>query len=215
MKIFLDTADVEAVRRAHATGLLDGVTTNPTKVAESGRKFEEVVREIASVTPGPVSAEAMSETAAEMVEEACRIADLAKNVVVKLPMNVEAMKAIPILEREKSVKVNCTMVFSAAQALMAMKAGASYLSIVLSRLDAIGSDSSSLVFDTMAAKANYDFATEIIAGSVKTQNHLLACLRAGVDIVTIGESLFWQMFEHPLTDRALEQFAEDWKKVPR
>jgi len=215
MKIFLDTADVEAVRRAHATGLLDGVTTNPTKIAQSGRRFEEVVAEIASITPGPVSAEAMSETADDMVEEACRIAAIAENVVVKLPMNVEAMKAIPILEREKSVRVNCTMIFSATQALMAMKAGASYASIVLSRLDAIAGDSSSLVFDTMAIKANYDFETQIIAGSVKTQNHLLTCLRAGLDIVTIGESLFRRMFEHPLTDRALEQFAEDWKKVSK
>ncbi len=215
MKIFLDTADVEAVRRVHETGLLDGVTTNPSKVAESGRGFREVVKEICSITPGPVSAEAMSETAEGMIKEACDIAAIAANVVVKIPMNVEGLRAIPVLEREKGVKVNCTMVFSTTQALLAMKAGASYLSIVLSRLDAITNESDQLVFDTMTIKENYDFATEIIAGSVKTQNHLLSCLRAGVDIATIPESLFWQMFKHPLTDIALAQFAEDWKKVPK
>ena len=215
MKIFLDTADAEAVRRVHATGLLDGVTTNPSKVAESGRKFEEVVEEICSITPGPVSAEAMSQTAEEMVEEAQRIAAIAPNVVVKLPIVTEALKAIPVLERERGVRINCTMVFSATQSLLAMKAGASYLSIVLSRLDAVANESDQLVFDTMTTKKNYDFPSEIIAASIKTQNHLLCCLRAGVDIATIPESLFWQMFKHPLTDAALAQFEEAWKRVPK
>jgi len=215
MKIFLDTADVEAVRRAHSTGLLDGVTTNPSKVAASGRPFEEVVEEICSITPGPVSAEAMSETAGEMVDEAARIASIAPNVVVKIPMNVEGLRAIPVIEGEKGVRVNCTMIFSATQCLLAMKAGASFASIVLGRLDAVAGQSESLVRDARALKANYGFPTRIIAGSVKTQNHLLSCLRAGVDIATIPESLFWAMFEHPLTDAALEQFANDWRKVPR
>lgn len=215
MKIFLDTADVEAARRAHETGLLDGVTTNPSKIAQSGRKFTEVVREICGITAGPVSAEAMSETAAEMIDEAVRIASIAPNVVVKLPMTIEGLKAIPVLEAEKDVRINCTMVFSATQALLAMKADASYLSIVLSRLDAIASESDALVYDTMAIKENYGFTTEIIAGSVKTQNHLLACLRAGVDVVTMGEALFWQMQKHPLTDAALGEFAADWKKVAK
>jgi len=215
MKIFLDTADVEAVRRAHATGLLDGVTTNPSKVAETGRKFTEVVKEIASITPGPVSAEAMSETAEEMIEEARRISSIAPNVVVKIPMTVEGLKAIPVLEKEKNVKVNCTMTFSATQAFLAMKAGASFVTIVLSRLDAVASESESLIYDAVTIRDNYGFDSQLIAGSVKTQNHILACLRAGVDIATIPEALFFQMFKHPLTDAALEEFAKDWKKVPK
>jgi len=215
MKIFLDTADPEAVARAHRTGLLDGVTTNPSKVAVAGLAFREAVVAICGITPGPVSAEAMSETAPEMIAEAREIAALAPNVVVKVPMTVEGLTAVPVLEREHGVHCNVTMAFSEAQAHLAMKAGASYVSIVLSRLDATGGESEALVRDTMAIKANYGFATEVIAGSVKTQNHLLACLRAGVDIATIGEDLFWLMFEHPLTDIALRQFADDWRKVPK
>ncbi len=145
MKIFLDTADPEAVARAHATGLLDGVTTNPSKVAEAGLPFRQTVRKICAITPGPVSAEAMSETAEGLIEEAQELAAIAANVVVKIPMTVEGLKAVPVLQREKGVRCNVTMAFSAAQALMAMKAGASYVSIVLSRLDAIGGESEVLV----------------------------------------------------------------------
>jgi len=215
MKIFLDTADAEAVRRAQATGLLDGVTTNPSKIAESGRNFKEVVKEICSITPGPVSAEAMSETAPEMIEEAKEIAAIAPNVVVKIPMTLEGLKVIPVLEKEKNIRVNCTMTFSATQAFLAMKTGTSYLTIVLSRLDAVASESEALIYDTITIRDNFGFTSQIIAGSVKTQNHILACLRAGVDIATIPEALFFQMFKHPLTDAALDQFAEDWKKVPK
>jgi transaldolase len=215
MKIFLDTADPEAVARAHKTGLLDGVTTNPSKVAASGLTFRDAVAAICAITPGPVSAEAMAATAPEMIVEAREIAAIAPNVVVKIPMTVEGMAAVPVLECEHTIRCNVTMAFSAAQAHLAMKAGASYVSVVLSRLDAIGSESEILVQDTMAIKTIYGFHTEVIAGSVKTQNHLLACLRAGVDIATIGEELFWLMFEHPLTDIALKQFADDWRKVPK
>ncbi len=215
MKIFVDTADPEVVARAHATGLLDGVTTNPSKVAEAGLPFRQAVKEICAITPGPVSAEAMSDTVEGMIEEAQELAAIAANVVVKVPMTVEGLKAVPVLEREKGVRCNVTMAFSAAQTLMAMKAGASYVSIVLSRLDAIGGESDVLVEDAVAIKANYGFETEIIAGSVKTQNHLLACMRMGLDIVTIPESLFFRMFEHPLTDIALAQFARDWQKVDK
>lgn len=213
MKLFLDTADVDAVRRAHDTGLLDGVTTNPAKIAESGRPFLEVVREIASITPGPVSAEAMSATADALVDEAVRLASLAPNIAVKLPMNVEGLKACRVLESEKNVKTNVTMIFSAPQAFLAMKAGATFVSIVLSRLDAVGNESEILVNDAAAIKQTYDFASEIIAGSVKTTSQVMACLRAGIDIATVGESVFFQLFRHPLTDVGLAQFAEVWKGV--
>jgi transaldolase len=215
MKIFLDTADVEAVRRAHETGLLDGVTTNPSKVAATGRAFREVVAEICGATPGPVSAEAMSPTAPEMIAEAVEIAKIAPNVVVKIPMGVEGLKTVGVLERERDVRVNLTMTFSAAQAFLAMKAGASFVTVVLSRLDAIGGDSGAFVADAVTIKRNYGFSSELIAGSVKTQAHVLACLRAGVDVATLPEGLFFRLFEHALTDAALEQFAADWRKVPK
>ncbi len=214
MKIFLDTGNVDTIKRAYETGLVDGVTTNPSHIAKTGRKFKEVVKEICSIVPGPVSAEAVAENAADLVIAAEDIASLADNVVVKIPMTVEGLKAVPILE-EKNIRTNVTMVFSSTQASLAMKAGASFVSIVLSRLDAVGNESYILVEDTMTAKSNYDFTSEIIAGSLKTQNHILSCLRAGVDIVTVPDSLFFQLFKHPLTDSGLEAFDKDWKNVPK
>lgn len=215
MKIFLDTGDVEAVRKAHNTGLLDGVTTNPSYIAKTQRKFRDVVSEICSVVPGPVSVEAVAETADHLIEQAVQLAAIAPNVVVKVPMMVEGLKAIPVLEKQKNIKTNVTMIFSSTQAALAMKAGASFVSIVLSRLDAIANESHILVADAVKIKANYGFASQIIAGSMKTQNHVLACLRAGIDIVTVNEQLFFQMFKHPLTDLGLAAFAKDWAKVPK
>lgn len=215
MKIFLDTGDVEAVRKAYDTGLVDGVTTNPSNIAKTGRKFKEVVKEICSIVPGPVSAEVLSETADGMVEEAGQMASIAPNVIIKIPMTPEGLKAVPVLEKEKNIKTNVTMIFSSTQAFLAMKAGASFVSIVLSRLDAIANESYILVEDAVGIKLNYGFESQIIAGSMKTQNHILSCLRAGVDIVTINVPLFFQMFKHPLTDTGLAEFAQDWKKVPK
>jgi transaldolase len=210
MKIFLDTGDVEAIKRASETGLLDGVTTNPSLIAQTGRDFRQVVTEICQLLPGPVSVEAMAETAGEMINEARALAVLAPNIVVKIPMTAEGMKAVPELEKERGIKTNVTMVFSPTQAFLAMKAGASFVSIVLSRLDAIGNESDALVRDSVLIKSNYDFTSEIIAGSLKTQNHILSCLRAGVDIATMPEGLFNQLFRHPLTDLGLDSFKRDW-----
>jgi transaldolase len=215
MKIFLDTGDVEAVRRVAQTGLLDGVTTNPSHVARTGRKLRDIVKEICGIVAGPVSVEVLSETAEAMVREARDLASIAPNVAVKVPMTVEGLKAVPILEREHQIKTNVTMIFSASQAFLAMKAGASFVSIVLSRLDAVGNESEVLVQDAAVIRNNYAFDSEIIAGSVKTQNHVLACLRAGIDIATLLPELFFQMFQHPLTERGLAQFAQDWQKVPK
>ena len=215
MKIFLDTGDVEAVRKAYNTGLIDGVTTNPSHIAKTGRKFKDVVKEICSIVPGPISAEALAETSDSLIEEAQEISAVAPNVVVKIPMTAEGMKAVPILEKQKNIKTNVTMIFSSTQAFLAMKAGASFVSIVLSRLDAVANESYILVEDAVTIKNNYGFDSEIIAGSMKTQNHVLACLRAGVDIATVNPDLFFQMFKHPLTDAGLAQFAKDWAKVPK
>ena len=215
MKIFLDTADVEAVRKAQATGLLDGVTTNPSKIAETGRNFREVVTEICEICPGPISAEAMADSTEDLVKEAELLAEIAPNIVVKIPMTVPGLTAASILEKEKNIRVNITMVFSSTQTLLAMKTGASYVSIVLSRLDAVANESEILIEDAVGLKDNYGFKSEIIAASLKTQNHVLASQRAGADIITIPDSLFFQMFKHPLTDIGLAQFVEAWKKVTK
>lgn len=213
MKIFLDTADVEEIRRANDTGLLDGVTTNPSIVAKANRRLEDVIGEICGIVSGPVSVESASSSAADLIADGERLASIAPNVVIKMPMTQEGLQATQVLEREKGIKVNVTMIFSATQAALAMKTGASFVSIVLSRLDAVGNESEALVSDAATVKMNYGFTSEIIAGSMKTQNHVLACLRAGVDIVTIPESLFLQMFRHPLTDAGLAQFAKDWDRI--
>ena len=215
MKIFLDTGDVEAIKKAYDTGLVDGITTNPSHIAKTGRKFQDVVKEICSIVPGPVSAEAVAEGTDELIAAAEEIAAIASNVVIKIPMTPEGLKAVPVLEQQKGIKTNVTMIFSSTQTFLAMKAGASFVSIVLSRLDAVANESYILVEDAAAIKANYGFASEIIAGSVKTQNHVLDCLRAGIDIATVNPELFWQLYKHPLTDSGLTQFAQDWESVPK
>ena len=215
MKIFLDTGDVEAIKKAYDTGLVDGITTNPSHIAKTGRKFQDVVKEICSIVPGPVSAEAVAEGADELIAAAEEIAAIAPNVVIKIPMTPEGLKAVPVLEQQKNIKTNVTMIFSSTQAFLAMKAGASFVSIVLSRLDAVANESYILVEDAAVIKANYGFASEIIAGSVKTQNQVLNCLRAGIDIATVNPQLFWQLYKHPLTDSGLAQFAQDWENVPK
>lgn len=214
MKIFLDTGDVEAIKRANDTGLLDGVTTNPTHIAKTGRKFQDVVKEICGIVSGPVSVEAVAETAEDLVREAGKAAQLAPNVAIKIPMTVDGLKAVPILE-EKGIKCNVTMVFSSTQSYLAMKAGATFVSIVISRLDAVCNEGDILISDAVTIKRNFGFGSEVLAGSLKTQNHVLSCLRAGVDIVTIPESLFLQMYKHPLTDVGLAQFSKDWESVPK
>jgi len=215
MRIFLDTGDAEAVRKAADTGLLDGVTTNPSHIARTGKKLTDVVKEMCGIVAGPVSAEVLAETADGMVEEAQSLAGIAPNVVVKIPMTVEGMKAVPVLENDKNIRTNVTMIFSSTQAFLAMKAGASFVSIVLSRLDAVANESHVLVEDAALIKLNYGFHSDIIAGSMKTQNHVLACLRAGIDIATVNPDLFFQMFEHPLTDAGLAQFLKDARQVPK
>jgi transaldolase len=212
MKIYLDTADTEAIRKAHDTGLLDGVTTNPSKIAETGKGFFEVIREICTIVPGPVSAEAVADSASEIVEKARRLASIAPNVVNKVPMTVEGLKAAAILEK-MGVRVNVTMVFSPDQACLAMKTGAFIVSLVLSRLDKIAGDSLALVEDSVRVKRSYGFSSNVLAASLKTRQHALGCMRAGADIISVPESLFFEMFKHPLTDQGLAEFEKDWKNI--
>lgn len=213
MKLFLDTANLAAIRRAQATGLLDGVTTNPTHVAKAGQVFEDVVEEICRVVPQHVSVEAVAADTDGLVREAQRLAALAPQIVIKIPMTREGLRAVPVLEGEHKIRTNMTMVFSPTQALLAMKAGASFVSIVLSRLENVAIESDHLIQDTMTIKRAYNFTSEILAGSVKTQPTLLTCLRAGVDIATLPEDLFDLLFQHPLTELGLAQFDRDWAKV--
>jgi transaldolase len=216
MKLFMDTGDPDAIRKAAATGMIDGVTTNPTHLAKTGRSFREVVKEICTILPdGSISVEAMGETAEELVSEARQIASLSPNIVVKIPMNVEGLQAVPVLTREHHVRTNVTMVFSSTQAFLAMKAGATYVSVVVSRLDAIANESDVLVNDAVTIKKNYGFDTSVLVASLKTQNHVLTALRAGADIATLPDSLFFQMYKHTLTDAGLAQFKQDWQKVPK
>ena len=192
------------------TGLLDGVTTNPSHIAATGLPYKQVIREICAACPGPVSAEAVADTSDGLIEMARELQTLASNVVIKIPMTVEGLKAVPFLEGE-GIKCNVTMIFSSTQAWLAMKAGASYISIVLGRLDAIANESDVLVADAAGVRDIYGYQTEIIAGSMKTQNHVLSCLRSGVDIATLPPSLFFQLFKHNLTDAGLAQFEKDWR----
>jgi transaldolase len=213
MKIFLDTADAEAIKRAADTGLLDGVTTNPSKIAETGQRFTKVLEEICSFFSGPVSAEAVAYEADGIVKKAQEIASIAPNINIKVPPSPEGLKAAIHLERNCDIRVNVTMLFSVDQALMAMKTDAYIVSIVLSRLEKIGTNWIDLVKDTVAAKQHYGFESNVLGGSLKTRGHIIECLKAGADIVTIPEDLFFLMFKHPLTDQGLAEFDEAWKKV--
>lgn len=212
MKIFLDTADIEDIERANKTGLIRGITTNPSHIAKTGKSFESVVQKICKIIPDHVSAEAVAESADDLVVEAERIASIAPQIVVKIPMTREGLIAVKRLS-EKGIRTNVTMVFSPTQAFLAMSAGASFVSIVLSRLEKVGTETDRFIEDTMQIRNIYGFQSKILAASIKTQPTLLNCLRKGVDISTIPTDLFDQLYVHPLTDEGLEQFTRDWEKV--
>lgn len=212
MKIFLDTADIESIKRANDTGLLDGITTNPSKILESGKKFQDVLTEICKIVKGPVSAEAVAVKAEDIVKEAVRIAGLAPNIAIKVPMTPEGLKASRMLG-EKNIKVNVTMVFAPDQVLLAMKTNPAFVSIVISRLDKIGGNVVALMRDSVTIKKNYGFKGEILAASIKNRANVVDCMKAGVDIVTLPENIFFDMFKHPQTDQGLGEFDVAWDKL--
>jgi len=211
MKFFLDTADVEKIKAAVELGMCDGVTTNPTIIMKSGRSQKEVVQEIAALVPGPVSVEGVSETSAEMVREGTEYSKWAKNVVVKLPMTKEGLKAVRQLEK-KGIKTNVTLVFSASQALLAAKAGASYVSPFIGRLDDVSEDGMLLIHQIMEIFCAYEFKTEVIVASVRNPLHIVESARMGAHIATIPPDVFEKLFKHPLTDKGIAQFKEDYAK---
>jgi transaldolase len=212
MKFFIDTANLEEIKKANELGLLDGVTTNPTLVAKEGRNFEELIKEICAMVNGPVSAEVISVEAEAMIKEARHLVKLGDNIVVKIPMIPEGMKATKILSKE-DISINVTLVFSPLQALIAAKAGATYVSPFIGRLDDISSVGMAIVEDIMAIYENYGFETEVIVASVRNPVHVLDAALIGTHIATIPFRILMQLAEHPLTKIGLDRFLSDWKKV--
>lgn len=209
MKFFVDTAMIDEIRDLNEYGLLDGVTTNPSLIAKTGRDFKEVIAEICAVVDGPVSAEVAAMDFGGMVAEGEHLAQIAQNVVIKLPLTLDGLKACRHFAA-KEIKTNVTLCFSANQALLAAKAGATYVSPFLGRLDDINIDGMDLIRDIRAIYGNYHFETEILAASVRTANHVKAAAIAGADVTTIPAAVIKSLANHVLTDKGLDQFAKDW-----
>jgi len=214
MKFFIDTANVKEIREAAGLGVVDGVTTNPSLIAREGREFKQVIREICSIVDGPISAEAVSLKADEMVAEGVELAGIHKNVVVKLPMTREGLKATNALA-EKGINVNLTLVFSPAQALLAAKVGAAYVSPFVGRLDDISAYGMDLVRQIVQIYDNYGYDTEVIVASVRNPLHVVDAALAGAHIATIPFGVIDQLVKHPLTDIGIEKFLTDWKKLEK
>lgn len=211
MKFFIDTANVQEIRDAHALGMVDGVTTNPSLVAKEGKDFKELIKEICGIIDGPVSAEVVSVDADGIVKEARELAKIAENIVVKVPLIEEGLKAVKILTDE-GIRTNVTLCFSAVQALMAAKAGAAYISPFVGRLDDINHVGMELVEQILTIYENYAFDTEIIVASIRSPLHVLDSALMGADIATIPFKVIKQLVKHPLTDIGLANFLADWKK---
>lgn len=209
MKFFLDTANVDQIKRINDLGLCDGVTTNPSLINKEGRDFKEVVTEIASFVDGPISAEVTSYDYETMVKEAREIAKWSDNIVVKIPMTEDGLKAVNTLSKE-GIKTNCTLIFSVAQGLMAAKAGATYISPFIGRIDDMGEDGIRLIYDLKTVLDNYGLESEIIAASIRTNKHLEEAALAGAHIATIPGTLFEKLWTHPLTTQGIESFKKDW-----
>lgn len=210
MKLFIDTANVDEIRLANELGVICGVTTNPSLIAKEGRDFKEVVTEIASIVDGPISAEVISNESTGMIEEARDLAKIHKNIVIKIPMTVEGLKAVKVLT-EEGIKTNVTLIFSAAQALLAARAGATFVSPFLGRLDDIDSVGMELVEDIAEIFSIHGIKTEIIAASIRSPLHVTDAARSGAHIATIPYKIILQMIKHPLTDAGIEKFMKDWE----
>lgn len=214
MKIFIDTANIEEIRDAATLGIVDGVTTNPSLIAKEGKKLEDVIGEICSLVDGPISGEIKATTTKwqDMVEEGKQIAKFHKNMVVKIPMTKDGLIAVKELTK-LGIKTNVTLVFSVNQALLAAKAGATYVSPFVGRLDDISEDGVQLIYDIVDVFTNYDITTEIIAASIRHPMHVVECAKAGADTATIPYKVLIQMTKHPLTDQGIDKFIKDYKKV--
>ncbi len=212
MKFFVDTADVPAIAELHALGMVDGVTTNPSLILKSGRDILEVTREICALVPGPVSAEVVATEADAMIAEGRKLAAIAENITVKVPLTWDGLKACKVLSGEGRM-VNVTLCFSANQAILAAKAGATFISPFVGRLDDINMDGMELISDIRTIYDNYGYSTQILAASIRTANHITQCALIGADVVTAPPAVIKAMISHPLTDKGLEQFMKDWAKT--
>jgi len=214
VKIFLDTANIDEIREAASWGVLDGVTTNPTLVAKTGRKWSEVIQDILALVDGPISLEVTTTEADEMIKQGRQLAKLHKNVVVKIQMTTEGLKAIRALSRE-GVKINTTLIFSANQAILAAKAGAKYVSPFIGRLDDQGQDGMQVVREIVQIFDHYEWDCELLVASIRHPLHVIEAAKLGADIVTVPFDVLRKMTQHSLTDVGLKRFLEDWKKVPQ
>lgn len=212
MKFFVDTAEIEAIAELNELGMVDGVTTNPSLILKSGRDILEVTKEIADLVDGPVSAEVVATEADAMIEEGRKLAGIAENIAVKVPLTWAGLKACNVLTNEGRM-VNVTLCFSANQALLAAKAGATFISPFIGRLDDINLDGMELIADIRTIYDNYDFKTEILAASIRSVNHAFQCAHVGSDVMTAPPKVIKAMAEHPLTDKGLEAFLADWEKT--
>ena len=214
MKLFIDTANIKEIREATAQGIIDGVTTNPTLIAKENRQAADLLKEICSLVGGPVSAEVISLESDGMVNEAMELVKIAKNIVVKIPLVKEGLKAVKILSG-KGIKTNVTLCFSPSQALLAAKAGADYISPFIGRLDDISQVGMDLIADIKQIYSNYNFKTEIIVASVRNPLHVVDAAKIGADIATVPFAVIEQLIKHPLTDIGIQRFLEDYKKIPK
>ncbi len=213
MKFFVDTGDINEISQLVETGMLDGVTTNPSLVASSGKDFKALVREICAMVPGPVSAEVLATDTPTMLKEAEVLRSIADNVCIKVPLTVEGLKACKTLAAEGTM-VNVTLCFSAVQALLAAKAGATYISPFMGRLDDVGESGINLIQDILSLYANYpEFKTQVLAASIRSPNHVLETALAGAHVATVPPKILWQLYNHPLTDKGLAAFLKDWEKT--
>jgi transaldolase len=214
MKIFIDTANIDEIKTAVGWGVIDGVTTNPTLIAKEGRDFHDVVKEIIRIVDGPISLEVISLQSDKMVEEAMKMSEWSKNVVIKIPMTPEGLKAVKILSAKK-IKTNVTLIFSVNQAILAAKAGATYVSPFIGRLDDIGHDGMQIVRDMVTIFHLYNFKSEVIVASVRHPQHVIEAAKIGAHVATIPFNVIEKMFSHPLTDAGLNKFISDWKTVQK
>lgn len=214
MKIFLDTANFKEIKDAHQMGLVDGVTTNPSLMCKEQRSCNDVLKEICRLVKGPVNAEVIGETSDKMVAEAAELSKIAENIVIKIPMTPEGLKAVRQLESQ-GIKTNVTLCFSPLQAILAAKAGASYISFFVGRLDDAGHDGMEVIRQVKTILNNYRFKTQLIVASIRHPLHVVESALAGADIATIPSAVFEKMFKHPLTTAGIEIFLKDWAKIPK
>jgi len=214
LKLFIDTANLDEIREISSWGVLDGVTTNPTILSREKMDYRNLIDAILKLVDGPISVEAVNEKAEKIIEEARILSKISENIVVKIPITAEGLAATKVLSKE-GVKVNMTLVFSVNQSILAAKAGATYASPFLGRLDDIGSDGMTLLSDIVTVYQNYGFKTQIIAASIRSPQHVVDAALIGADVCTIPYKVFTQMVRHPLTDKGIERFLNDWKKVKK